>query len=189
VIETELAEIEDRISVYPPDAQADIRWLTRELRKVYDLGLRHPGPPASAIYDALTGLLSGGAYGVRFSMARARAARYRKIFAVMSIDVSLAKHLAAGALSEPETEEMLKQVAGRLVACARATDTLARIDHEKFAMILEELSYPEHAERVKQKVEAALAEPILLDERAVRADVSVSLQFYPTASPGDAKLN
>jgi GGDEF domain-containing protein len=189
VIEIELAEIEDRIPAYPPDAQADIRWLTRELRKVYNLGLRNPGPPASAIYDALTGLLSGGAYGVRFSMARARAARYRKIFAVMSIDLSLAGRVAAGALSEREAEQALKQVAERLVACARATDTLARIDHEKFAMILEELGHPEHAERVQQKVEAVLAEPILLEERTVRADASVSLQFYPAAKPGDAKLN
>ena len=179
VIEIELAEIEDRIPRYPADAQADIRWLTRELRKVYNLGLRNAGPPASAIYDALTGLLSGGAYGVRFAMARARAARYKKMFAVMSIDLALSKSAPAGDLSEPEKDEMLKQVAGRLAGVARATDTLARIDSEKFAMILEELSYREHAERVKQKVEAALADPILLEERAVRPYANVSLQFYP----------
>ena len=65
---------------------------------------------------------------------------------------------------------MLKQVAERLAGIARATDTLARIDQQKFAMILEELTYPEHAERVKQKVEAALAEPFMLWERAVRAE-------------------
>src|SRR6185436_15034070 len=73
VIEIELADIEDRMAGYSADAQADIRWLTRELRKVYNLGLRNAGPPSAAIYDAATGLLSGGAYGVRFSMARARA--------------------------------------------------------------------------------------------------------------------
>ena len=187
VIEIELAEIEDRLPAYPPDAQTDIRWLTRELRKVYNLGLRNAGAPAAAIYDSVTGLLSGGAYGVRFAMARARASRYKKMFAVMSVDLPLSK--SAAALSEPEAEEMLKQVAERLMGCARATDTLARIDREKFAMILEELTYPEHAERVKQKVEAALAEPILLEERAVRADASVSLQFYPASKPAEAKLN
>ena len=41
--------------------------------------------PDSPLYDALTGLLNGGAYGVRFAMARARATRYRKFFAVMSV--------------------------------------------------------------------------------------------------------
>ena len=189
MIEIKLAEIEDRLSAYPPDAQADIRWLTRELRKAENLGLRNPGPPAPAIYDPLTGLLSGGAYGVRFSMARARARRYQKMFAVISIDLTLSKSVAAGTLGEREANEILKRVAERLVAGARATDTLARIDGEKFAIILEELTHPEHAERVKQNVEKALAEPILLEERAVRADASVSLQFYPTSRPGDPKLN
>jgi len=188
-VEAALAEIEDRLAGYPADAQADIRWLARELRKAHNLGLRNAEPPAAAIYDAVTGLLSGGAYGVRFSMARARAARYKKMFAVMSVDVALSKHVAAGAMSERDAEETLKQVAERLVACARATDTLARIDQEKFAMILEELTYPEHAERVKQKVEAALAGPVLLEERVVRADTSVTLQFYPATGPGDATVN
>ena len=187
MIEIELAEIEDRLPAYPPDAQADIRWMARELRKAYNLGLRNPGPPAAAIYDPLTGVLSGGAYGVRFSMARARARRYQRMFAVMSIDLTLYKSVAAGALQEREADEMLKRIAERLVACARATDTLARIDREKFAVILEELTYPEHAERVKQKVEAALAEPILLEERAVRAEANVSLQFYPASRPVDLK--
>jgi GGDEF domain-containing protein len=189
VIEIELAEIEARLPAYPPDAQADIRWLTRELRKLYNLGTRLADPPASAIYDAATGLLSGGAYGVRFAAARARAGRYKKMFAVMSVDLPLLKITAAGALSEQETQHLLKQIAERLVGCTRAIDTLARIDHDKFAMILEELSHPEHAERVKQKVEAALAEPILLEERAVQAEARVSLQFYPAAGQGDAKLN
>ena len=189
MIEIELAEIESRLPAYPPDAQADIRWLTRELRKLYNLGTRLQEPPASAIYDAVTGLLSGGAYGVRFAAARARAARYKKIFAVMSVDLPPMRITTGSALSEREAEQVLKQIAERLIGCARATDTLARIDPDKFAMILEELSYPEHAERVKQKVEAALAEPILLDERAVRADARVALQFYPAPKPADAKLN
>jgi hypothetical protein len=87
VIEIELAEIEDRMSGYSPDAQADIRWLARELRKVYNLGTRSAEPPLPRSTTAHRAL-SGGAYGVRFAMARARAGRYKKIFAVMSIDVA-----------------------------------------------------------------------------------------------------
>jgi GGDEF domain-containing protein len=189
VIEIELAEIEDRTRDYPPQAQADIRWLARELRKAHNLGTRNPEAPAAAIYDSDTGLLSDGAYGVRFAMARARAGRNKKIFAVMSIELALSKSVAADALSEREAQEILKQVAERLVACARATDTIARIDREKFAVILEDLTYREDAERVKQKVEAVLSAPILLEERAVRADSRVSLQFYPTSRPVDSALH
>jgi GGDEF domain-containing protein len=188
VIEIELAEIEDRMAAYPPDAQADIRWLTRELRKLYNLGTRNAEPPSSAIYDSVTGLLSGGAYGVRFAAARARAGRNKKLFAVMSIVLPVSQSVAAGTVAEREVEEVLKHVAERLVQCAREVDTFARVDDEKFAMILEDMAMPEHAERVKQKVEAALAEPIELGARAVRVAASVSLQFYP-APRVDRKLN
>jgi len=185
VNETELAEIEARISTYPPDAQADLRWLSRELRKAYNLGIPDAGLPASAIYDTLTGLLSGGAYGVRFSMARARARRYKKLFAVMSVDVTLPEE----DIADPgEAEEILRQVAERLVACARATDTVARIDREKFAVILEELAHPDHAERVKQKVETALGEPLLLPQRVVCASVYVTLQFYEGSRAGEGRF-
>lgn len=189
VIEIELAEIEDRMPGYPPQAQADIRWLAREVRRLHNLGIRNADPPASAIYDALTGLPSGGAYGVRFAMARARAGRNKKIFAVVSIDLAPGGIVGAGALSEREAEEAVKQIAGRLAGCARATDTLARIDLEKFAMILEDLNHPEDAERVKRKIEAALAAPIQLEGRAVRADANVRLRFYPTSRPPDAELH
>ncbi|MDH3288690.1 MAG: GGDEF domain-containing protein [Betaproteobacteria bacterium] len=189
MIEIELAEIEDRIPTYPSQAQADIRWLTKELRKLRNDDSRHPEPPASAIYDPLTGLLSGGAYGVRFAMARARAGRNKKIFAVMSVYLPLAKSVAAGALSKQDAEETLKQVAMRLTDCVRKTDTVARVDHEKFAVILEDLVLPENAERVKQKVQAALAEPVKLGERATCAELSINLQFFPTSRPAESSVH
>jgi GGDEF domain-containing protein len=105
----------------------------------------------------------------------------------MSIDLALASSTAVGTLSERDAEELLKQVAERLVGIARATDTLARIDDGKFAMILEELTHPEDAERVKRKAEAALAGPVMLWERAVRAPAAVSLQFYPSSRPEGEK--
>jgi len=189
VIEIELAEIEDRLPSYPAQAQADIRWLTREVRKLYNLGSRHPEPPTSAIYDPVTGLPSVGAFGVRFAMARARAGRNKNIFAVMSIELALAKSVAGGVLSEPEVEETLKQIAARLMACVRETDTVARIDEEKFSILLEDLALPENAERVGQKIRATLAEPLRLGDRAVHLESKIDLQFFPTSRPVQSSLH
>lgn len=185
----ELAEIEDRLAGYPSQAQADIRWLTRELRKAYNLGSRHPEPPTSAIYDPLTGLPSVGAFGVRFAMARARAGRNNKLFAVMSVDVSLAKSVAAGALREQEADEMLKQIAARVTASVRETDTVARVDEEKFSVILEDLVSPENAERAEHKVRAALAEPLKIGNRSILVESAISLKFYPSTRPTDSSLH
>lgn len=175
--EAELAEIESRIDQYPSQARHDIVRLTQALRQLYDE--RTPSDAARAgspLYDPLTGLLNGGAYGVRFAMARARATRFRKIFAVMSVAIDLTH---APADSE-ERELTIRSVADRLEDCVRETDTLARIGEGDFAIILEDLSQAGHAERVKQIVQNALAEPARIGGREGLPEAAVGLRFYPS---------
>ena len=187
--ETDLAEIESRLEAYPRQARHDILRLTRELRRLYagesqKSALEYDSP----LYDALTGLLNAGAYGVRFAMARARATRYRKIFAVMSVDVSFApKSAKKKAVGAADREHTMREVAGRLEGCVRATDTLARIGETNFAVILEDLSEPGHVDRVRQNVETTLAQPVRLDGREIAAVSTVRMQFYP--QPDARKLD
>ena len=182
--EIELVGIENRIAQYPPQARHDVTALLREVRRLHGEASRKQAAPAgSPLYDELTGLLNGGAYGVRFAMARARATRFRKIFAVMSVDVSVSAGAAPGGENEPiDPESAVKAVAQRLESCVRATDTLARIGQQNFAIILEDLTQPGHAERVKQTVEDALAEPMRVGGLDLVPLTTVELQFYP--APG-----
>jgi diguanylate cyclase (GGDEF)-like protein len=183
VDEPELTEIESRVAQYPAQARSDILRLTQALRK---LSASPTSPPAlSHLYDALTGLLNAGAYGVRFAMARARATRFRKIFAVMSVEVALGSTGgAASAVSDSDRDLAIKHIAARLEASVRATDTLARIGDESFAVILEDLTHSGHAERVKQIVIDALAEPLVIEGRSVAPGISVGIEFYPSPHPG-----
>jgi len=186
VEERELSEIENRVEQYPPQARHDILRLTRELRRLTSTA-RPPTPleATSPLYDALTGLLNGGAYGVRFAMARARATRFKKIFAVMSVDLAFTQDGAAGEPVTPEERDLtIKHVAGRLEVSVRATDTLARIGQENFAVILEDLTHSGHAERVKQIVQDALAEPLVIDGHKVVPKIHVGMEFYPSPHQG-----
>lgn len=184
--ETDLSEIENRINQYPPRARHDILRLTRELRSLRSVN-GDKRTAQSPLYDRLTGLLNGGAYGVRFAMARARAARYRKIFAVMSVNVAFhTTHGKDAAAIESERDQIIKGVAERLEDCVRATDTLARIGDENFVIILEDLAQPGHAERVKQNVEDALAERGAGQSR-LSAEIAVRMQFYP-GTQADGKV-
>jgi len=178
--ETELVEIESRIEHYPPQARHDILRLTGELRRLFEAHGKKQPRVDSPLYDVATGLLNAGAYGVRFAMARARATRYRKIFAVMSVDVDMSMG------SEADRDGILREIASRIEGCVRATDTLARIGLSNFAIILEDLTLSGHAERVKKNVQDVLAAPMFnaSPERAARTDVR--LRFYPapeTAGP------
>ena len=174
--ETELVEIENRIEEYPPQARHDIIRLAREVRSLRE-ARGHGGrvPAGSPLYDTLTGLLNGGAYGVRFAMARARATRFRKMFAVMSVDVDFTQGPVAGV----DRESMIRKIADRLEGCVRETDSLARIGDSDFAIILEDLSQPGHAERVKQIVQDALAEPLSVAGHEIALPAQVELHFYP----------
>jgi GGDEF domain-containing protein len=171
--EADLVEIEGHIEHYPPQARHDILRLTSELRRLSQArGDKQPRAD-SPLYDAATGLLNAGAYGVRFAMARARATRYRKLFAVMSVDVDMSR--CAG----PDREPAIREVASRLEGCVRATDTLARIGEHNFSIILEDLVHSDHAERVKQNVQDALDAPMRNASREVVAQSEVRLRFYP----------
>ncbi len=182
--EKDLNEIERRMNAYPLEARRDIAQLIGELRRLRQVpNAKHTQNSASHLYDALTGLLNAGAYGVRFAMARARATRYRKLFAVMSLDFDQ----AALPLPAVNRDSTLKEIAHRLEGCVRATDTLARIGAENFAIILEDLSQPDQAERVKQHVQEALSE--LAAPAAGASGVDIRLQFYPGPQPSAHRLS
>ena len=172
--EKELNAIERRINSYPLEARHDIVHLIAELRRLRQIPAKAIPQASAHLYDAETGLLNAGAYGVRFAMARARATRYRKIFAVMSVDFDeAALEATAGGRASA-----LKRIAGRLEGCVRATDTLARIGEENFAVILEDLSQPDQAERARQHIREALGD--LAEAAAQGGDgARIRLQFYP----------
>lgn len=189
--ESDLAEIENRIEQYPPQARHDILRLTQELRRLRERERQKAhGQASSPLYDPLTGLLNAGAYGLRFAMARARATRFRKIFAVLSVDLALGNATAsAGEMSEADHDRAIKDAAARLESRVRATDTLARIGETRFAIILEDLSQAGHAERVKTNVQEVLQAPLRAAGTDIAARASVTMEFYPQLRPASSTLS
>jgi diguanylate cyclase (GGDEF)-like protein len=188
VREKDLAEIENRLENYPPQARHDILRLMGELRRLGGNDESESVNVITQLHDPVTGLLNGGAYGVRFAMARARATRYKKLFAVMSIDVAFDGERSAGKpFSVGDRELTIRHVAERLESCVRETDTLARIGDESFAVILEDLGQPDHAERVQQIVRDALTAPVELGGKKVVPETRVDMDFYPSSQHGEGK--
>ncbi len=178
--ESELAEIESRILEYPAPARRDILRLTAELRGLR--GLLQPTKQAdrvSPLFDAVTGILNGGAYGVRFAGAMARATRNNRCFAVMSVDLTFPRDT----LDPQDRDGALKLVAQRLTQCVREADTLARIDDQKFAIILEDLPPDGAVEHLTGKVQRALSEALSVRGRSIRPDAAIAVRLYPSAEP------
>jgi len=174
--ENELAEIESRLLEYLMRARRDILKLTSDMRSQSGFTAPVKATAASSpLYDSATALLNGDAYGVQFASAKARAKRTKKRFAVLSVYLTFSKDKP----NPVEYNAVLRVAAERLEKCVRTTDTVARVDDEEFAVLLEDLSKDGQAHLVMQKVQQALSEPFSFGGRNIQFDASVNIQVYP----------
>jgi diguanylate cyclase (GGDEF)-like protein/PAS domain S-box-containing protein len=143
-----------------------------EEKKVEDQ-IRH-----MAHHDALTGLPNRVLLQDRIGQAIAQARRSRKVAALLFIDLDRFKNVN-DSLGHQVGDSLLRAVAGRLVACVRGTDTVARMGGDEFVVVLTELKRAEDAGQMAQKILAVLPQPIDIDGHELRVTPSVGICLYP----------
>ena len=103
----------------------------------------------------------------------------------MFIDLDNFK-LVNDSLGHSAGDELLKVVAGRMVACLNATDTVVRLGGDEFVILL--FDQPKNVEVVSatlQKIRAAIAEPVHIGGRDFQVTSSIGIANYPKDG-GDA---
>ena len=88
-----------------------------------------------ATHDALTGLPNATLLDDRLSQAILFAQRYDRSVVVVFVDLDNFK-LVNDSLGHNAGDELLKQVANRMAACLRATDSLMRHGGDEFVIVL-----------------------------------------------------
>jgi len=114
----------------------------------------------------------------RFDQARARALRSSKLLTVLFLDLDDFKG-ANDRLGHLAADEVLRQLAARLLACVRASDTVCRYGGDEFVVLLEEVENSSMAYQVVQKIRAALAAPYELATGPFRIDASIGVSAFP----------
>ena len=76
-------------------------------------------------------------------------------------------------------DELLRQVAARLVACLRESDTVARLGGDEFTAILEGGKRVEDAGHVASKILKTIAMPYTVGEREIVITASIGISVYP----------
>jgi diguanylate cyclase (GGDEF)-like protein/PAS domain S-box-containing protein len=141
-------------------------------RKRYEQQLVH-----DAAHDVLTGLPNRMMLAERLERCLARAARepgYR--FAVLFLDLDRFK-LINDSLGHGAGDALLVEVGRRLRRAVRAEDMVARIGGDEFTILLEGLADERAAIGAAERIQQALAEPVRLQGREVRAVGSVGIAF------------
>ena len=119
-----------------------------------------------AFYDALTGLPNRRLLLDRLQRSVATCQRSRQLGALLFIDLDNFKDLN-DTLGHDTGDQLLSQVAQRLVACVRQSDTVARFGGDEFVVMLDSLApdLPDaaaQAETVAEKLLASLNQPFEL---------------------------
>jgi diguanylate cyclase (GGDEF)-like protein/PAS domain S-box-containing protein len=141
-----------------------------------------------AQHDELTQLPNRRLFHDRLGTAIARAERQQGRLSLLFIDLDKFK-LVNDLYGHTAGDQLLQTVARRIQECVRHADTVARIGGDEFVVVLEQVSRPEFAALVKEKIHAALAEPIDLGEgRMLQATASVGVAHYPEHGADMAQL-
>ena len=141
-----------------------------------------------AHHDALTGLYARSMLEDRLQQAFSRARRHGPHFAVLFCDLDNFKPIndqfghAAG-------DAVLCQVAARLSAGRRQTDTVARFGGDEFIILLTEMHHPqEDARNVAHQLLETLSLPFDAKGHAVRLGASIGIALYDANNISAAEL-
>ncbi len=135
-----------------------------------------------AFYDSLTSLPNRRLLADRLQQALASSSRSGRCGALLFIDLDNFKTLN-DTVGHDKGDLLLLDVARRLTACTRESNTVARLGGDEFVVMLEELNAdPSEAARqtetVCEKILAALGEPCDLDGYAYTTTASIGVALF-----------
>ncbi len=131
-----------------------------------------------AQHDVLTGLPNRFLMTERLSQAIGLARRHGRQVALLFLDMDRFKHIN-DSLGHVVGDELLQSVAGRLVACVRASDTVCRYGGDEFVILLADIDKPQDAAHVAEKLHQASAVPHLVGGHELHVSLSIGISVYP----------
>ena len=131
-----------------------------------------------AYHDPLTRLPNRPLFVDRLAYAIAQAGRYGQRVALLSLDLEGFMGVN-DTLGHEAGDALLREVARRLARCTRASDTVARLSGDEFAVILPDVGTAADAVVVARKIVVAVGARIVLNGRDVAVTTSIGIGLYP----------
>lgn len=138
-----------------------------------------------AYYDALTGLPNRTLLAKLVDQALTVAQRKDAAGCVLFIDLNRFKPIN-DTLGRAVGDALLQQVAQRFRTALREQDVVARLSGDEFAVGLFDIREHFEATTVAGKLQAALADPFVIDGHELRVGASIGISVYPQDG-GDAE--
>ena len=130
------------------------------------------------LHDGLTQLPNRRHLTERLDRALEQAQRERTQAAVLFIDLDHFKTVN-DSLGHQAGDKLLCEIAQRLLATVREEDVVARLNGDKFAVVLAEIHSRDNAAAVADKVILAVCQTITLDNTPLTLSPSIGIAMYP----------
>lgn len=162
-------------SAYLAEIAIERKWALEALRESEE---RHR---IMAQHDSLTGLPNRALFADRLEQALSYCKRHQRALAVMLLDLDKFKPVN-DQYGHALGDELLKQVAKRLLSSVRTSDTVARIGGDEFVILLHQIDDTEQANVVSEKIQTALSDIFIINEQFIQIGCSIGTAFYPLDS-------
>jgi diguanylate cyclase (GGDEF)-like protein/PAS domain S-box-containing protein len=176
LVEVSPLRAEDGSLTYLLQAQDVTRWRRSEAQ------LEH-----HVLHDPLTGLPNRTMLAARLDVAGARNRHDQTSSALVALDVDRFRVVNDG-LGHAAGDELLREVAARLVEGSRPDDLVTRFGSDEFVLLRERVAGPKEAEEFGSEVLALFSEPFVLEGRPVYVSVSCGVAIVDGVQPTDDAL-
>ena len=138
-----------------------------------------------AYYDTLTGLPNRLMLLGNLNQALLLAKHHHRSMAIMFLDLDGFKQIN-DTLGHDGGDELLRAVATRLTASVRQGDDVSRQGGDEFIVVLTEITQPQDAALVAQKILRTFEKPFQVRNQQIHITSSIGIALYPVDGPDNA---
>ncbi len=131
-----------------------------------------------ARYDAPTDLPNRALFHDRLDTAMKHARHDGQYLALLYLDIDDFKEIN-DTFGHDAGDRILREVAERLTACVRQSDTVGRMGGDEFTILLTNIRGPDSVGAITQKLHDALALPFHVDKHVITLSASFGSAIYP----------
>ena len=131
-----------------------------------------------ANHDALTGLYNRNMFIKKLNECLEQCKRTETLMAVFFLDLDGFKYIN-DTMGHDIGDELIKEIAKRLCASVRNTDTVSRLGGDEFTVILTNLKHIKDIDIVADKIIENVAMPCTISEHNIKTSCSLGITVYP----------
>ncbi|MFZ6672280.1 diguanylate cyclase domain-containing protein [Undibacterium sp. Xuan67W] len=131
-----------------------------------------------ALQDALTGLPNRPLLMERLHQLLAKTDREKRNISVMFLDLDQFKNVN-DSLGHEAGDILLKEVAKKLLAQVRKTDTVSRLGGDEFVILLDNPSSQQEVVQIAHRIITSINIPFHIDENTAKIGTSIGIAVYP----------